>query len=68
MLILAQKENELGQVHIQFLSLESFQIHRLAILYHFEHTNGNIHLSFLFKRLPKLFCMGVICISNIFHG
>ena len=41
MVILVQIKNELDQVHV-------FQIYLQAIMYHFEHTNYDIHQDFLF--------------------
>ena len=36
-------------------NFESFKMHQLTILYHFEHTSRDILLSFLFQNLCKLF-------------
>ena len=48
MLILVWKESEQAETHIFYDTyFESFQIHQLTILYHFEHTNQGIHLIFL---------------------
>ena len=56
MLILVQKKNEQGQVHIsQGTYFESFQIYQVTIMYCFEHTNHGIHLKLLFQNLGKLF-------------
>ena len=55
MLILVQQENEQGQVNIsEELSFESSQIHQLTLMYHFEHTNHNILLNYLFQNIYKL--------------
>ena len=45
MLILVQKKKRPGST--SFISMHlSFQIHQLAIIYYFEHTNHNIHPEF----------------------
>ena len=68
-LILVQYENEQGQVHIfKDTYLGSCQIHQLTIMYHFEQTNHDINLNFLFLKFYRLFFwVRVIFISNIFH-
>ena len=44
------------QVHIfRDNYFESSQIHQLTVMYHFEHTNHDILLNFLFENLYKLF-------------
>ena len=59
MLILVQKENEQDQAHIfQGTYLKSYQIHQLTRMYHFEHTNYDILLNFLFQNICKLFLRG----------
>ena len=56
MLIIVQIENEQVHFHIfQCIYFESFQIHSLPTIYHFKQTNRDIHVSFLFQSLPKLF-------------
>ena len=54
--ILVQKENEQEQPHIfQNTYFKSFQIHQLAKLYRFEHTNHGIYVNFVFQNIYKLF-------------
>ena len=49
MTILVWKEYEQDEANIfQDTYVESFQIHQLTIMYHFEHTNYDIILNFLF--------------------
>ena len=56
MLILVLIKNELNQAHIvQYICLESFQIHLQVIIYHFERTSPNVHLHFLFQNFFILF-------------
>ena len=48
MLILVHKANEVDQVHmLQETYFESLQIHQVAIMYCFEHTNHDIHVNVL---------------------
>ena len=55
-LILVQKENEHDQTHIfQDIYSESCQIHQLAIMYHLEGTNQDIHLRFYFEIFTNSF-------------
>ena len=55
MLIQELKEILQDQAHIfQNRYFESSQIHRLTTMYHIEHANHAILLSFLFKNLYKL--------------
>ena len=69
LIILVQKENEQGQIHIfQDTKFESYQVHQLTIMYCFGHTNHDILLIFFIsKSLQTLFCVRVIRISNVFH-
>ena len=64
MLILVQKKNEHDQFYIsQFIYFESFQIHKLAIIYHFECKN----CVFCFKVFTNIVPMLVSYISNNDH-
>ena len=48
MLIQVLIKNEQDQVHIlQYIYLESFQIHLRVIMYHSERTSHETHLDFL---------------------
>ena len=56
MLIKELKEIMQDQAHIfQDTYFETSQIHQLTIMYHFEHTNHDIILHFLFQNLYKIF-------------
>ena len=56
MLIQKLKEIMQDQAHIfQDTYFETSQIHQLTIMYHFEHTNHDIILQFLFQNLYKIF-------------
>ena len=49
MLILVRKENEKDQTHIfQGTYFDSFQIHQLSIMHHFEYIIHDNPLNFLF--------------------
>ena len=50
MLILVLVKSELDQAHtFQYTSCENFQIHLQVIVYHFEPTNHDTNLDFLFQ-------------------
>ena len=56
MLILMRKDNEQDQAHIfQDTYFESFQIHQLTVVYHFEHIMHDNLLNFLFQMTLKIF-------------
>ena len=53
MLILVQTKNKLDQIHMfQHIYFEILQIHLQLIMYHVEHTNHEINLSFFKKKFP----------------
>ena len=56
MLILVQKQNQRVKVNIfQCIYLKIFEVHQLTIIYCFELTNCDIHLSIFFQSLKRLF-------------
>ena len=69
MLIQVQKENEQDEAHIfQYNYFESFQIHQLTIMYHFEHINYgnhyNINIFIMLNHLQSLSIQVAIFIFN----
>ena len=56
MLILVQQEKKQGQIHMfQETYFKSCHICQLKIMYHLEHTNHDISLTFLYQNFYKMF-------------